>query len=105
MSTRKVVVAALAGALLALLVAGPALAQQRDPFEPLVEESQSTAPASPEAAADEPAEPVLERAPTGSESLPTTGGDVSPLLGAAYVLIVIGGASLALAKIAASARS
>jgi LPXTG-motif cell wall-anchored protein len=92
--------AAIAG--ITLITAAPALAQQRDPFDPLVSsgsvDDTGTAADSTQTQADAgtttTTQPVVQES-----SLPNTGSNVSEWLVVAYVLVATGAGLLVLTKI------
>jgi hypothetical protein len=105
---RRALLICLVGSFLAVLGAGPALAQ-RDPFDPATggqsaeEEPSGSAEEGPfnqgESAgqAEEPVTPPQVNE-NGSEVLANTGADVSPWLVLAYGLIVAGAAAVVVAR-------
>ena len=98
-------------AILCLLTAGilwgatPATAQ-RDPFDPLVSENGGAATPAPDttAPADDtaPSDTTDEAAPAPDEPMPGTGGEPSPWVGLATLLMALGGGLLVLVKVLAS---
>lgn len=78
--------------LLGTVVAGPASAQVRDPFIPLIRPAEVTGTTEVGTTTQQPAGftgGIAETSP-GREGLPATGGDVSGWLVLAYVLIAAG---------------
>jgi hypothetical protein len=97
-STRVAAALLLASLVLVVLVAAPALA--KDPFEPLVTTQTgdtSTTTTTTDTTAGQPAVIGVPEDAT-SESLPTTGSDVSGWLVIAYGLVVAGGAALVVGR-------
>jgi hypothetical protein len=103
---RRALLILLVGTILAVLGAGPALAQ-RDPFDPAsggqsAEEEPSTQGET--AGETETEDPVTRPQPqpqvdsNGSDALANTGTDVSPWLVLAYGLIVAGAAAVVVAR-------
>lgn len=91
--------------IVALLAPAAALAQQRDPFDPLVKEgSGSTISASTDTTDGEDSATRNNDAaqqPVADESLPTTGGDATSWLALAYMLIAVGAGVLLLGRVLA----
>lgn len=87
-------VALLLGVLLTVALAAPAMAQ-RDPFDPLVTEPGTEAPAGDGTviAPEDPTEPVTPP----NDVMANTGADVSVWVAVAYVLVALGGGLLLLA--------
>jgi LPXTG-motif cell wall-anchored protein len=83
-------------AVVGLIVAAPALAQQRDPFDPVIE-PQETVVATGEGGTPEPGTTPAEDT-AGTEQLPNTGGDPNAWLVAAFVLIALGAGVVVVAK-------
>ena len=92
---RKAIGVVLAGLSLLLLTASPALAL-RDPFDPVVKpDSAGTGTTTGTTTIEEP--DVTTNENPFSDGMPNTGADTAPWLVLSYVLVVLGGAALALA--------
>jgi hypothetical protein len=93
---RKAFAVVLAGLVLSLFAAAPALAL-KDPFEPLVTEAEpgATTNGSTTTTVDEPTLTTDEN--PFSEGMPNTGADTTSWLVVAYLLVVAGGAALTIA--------
>jgi len=94
--------------LLSLVTAAPSLAQLRDPFDPLVtEDTAASGGNGTTGATGDPSDPeaTAPPAPETAEGLPTTGGDPTPWLTSAYVLLACGAAAVVLARLGARGRT
>ena len=88
-------------AVIAIITAGPAAAQQRDPFDPLVSNSSVDDTGVPTTTTDSQADtstPTTTQPVVQESSLPNTGSNVSKWLAVAYVLVASGAALLLLAR-------
>ena len=96
---RKAVVLALACAALVVLLAAPALAA-RDPFDPIVTSQDVATTSTTTTTTTTSGQPAVIGVPADatSDSMPTTGSDVSGWLVLSYALTVAGGAALVLAR-------
>ena len=99
----KGIATAVLAAAFVMLLAAPALAA-KDPFKPLVTSDTATT-TEPGSTAPNPAPAVIGVNPNPiSETMPTTGSDVSSWLVLAYVLVVAGGVALVVARTRHPAR-
>lgn len=82
-----------------VLLAVPAFAQARDPFQPLVTQDTTgtTTDTTGDTTTDTTQDPVFQE--NGSDGLPNTGSDPSVWLVAAYGLVALGIAAIVLARI------
>jgi hypothetical protein len=80
---------------LVALVAAPAMAQTRDPFEPLVVPGGAVDPETGEPVTDPQVAPPVQP----SEPMPNTGADTSSWFGLAYALIGVGAGMVVLARL------
>jgi hypothetical protein len=105
---RRLLLAVAAVMVLGIAAAGPAMAQARDPFEPLVsnEAPSSTDTSTAANSDDQGASDETSNQPAPSEStLPNTGGGVTGWIGVAYVLVAVGGGFLVLSRVLAPQRN
>lgn len=105
---RRLLLAVAAVMVLGIAAAGPAVAQARDPFEPLVsnETSSSTDTSTAANSDDQGASDETSTQPAPSEStLPNTGGGVTGWIGVAYVLVAVGGGFLVLGRVLGPQRN
>ena len=104
---RKLVIASLLGLFFVLTAAAPALAQLRDPFDPLVDETQTTGTGTTD---DGTGTQVGDGTGTvgdgttvlgenGADGLANTGAETEPWLVAAYALIAVGAGAVAFSKL------
>lgn len=92
---RKAILMLLVTLISLLLFASPALAL-KDPFRPIADsQSETGTTTEPGATVDEPT--VIDTENPFSEGMPNTGADTASWMVLSYVLIVLGGAALALA--------
>ena len=104
---RRLLLAVAAVMVLGIAAAGPALAQARDPFEPLVsnetsvsDDTGANATSDDQGAADDDS---TQGAPSES-ALPNTGGGLTGWIGVAYVLVAVGGGFMVLGRVLAPQR-
>jgi LPXTG-motif cell wall-anchored protein len=93
---RRALAVAILALVLVVLVAAPAMAQQRDPFQPLIDPNAPVvAPGDPAPGTDPDTAPPFQP----NEQVPNTGADTSSWFGLAYALIAIGAGLVVLARL------
>jgi hypothetical protein len=102
---RRTIAAALASAALVVLLAAPA-AFAKDPFDPVVTSQDVTGTTTTSTTTTTGGQPPVIGVPDDaiSDSMPTTGSDLSGWLVLAYALLVAGGAALVVARALRPAR-
>jgi hypothetical protein len=99
---RRALAIASLGTVLGLIVAGPVAAQQRDPFDPLIQPQETVAPETTGDGTTDQDQTTdgdgVGEDVTGAEELPNTGADPDVWLVAAYVLIALGLATVVIAR-------
>lgn len=93
---RKMIAVVFAAVVFVLAVAAPAMAQARDPFDPVIDTTGGSA-------TNEGGEPVTlpegeVPPPAQSEVMANTGADTEPWLVTAYVLVAVGAGIVVLSK-------
>jgi hypothetical protein len=105
---RRLLLAVAAVMVLGIAAAGPALAQARDPFEPLVSnETSASSDTTVDATSDDQGaadDSSTQQAPSESV-LPTTGGGLTGWIGVAYVLVAVGGGFMVLGRVLGPQRN
>ena len=108
---RKLAIASLLGLFFVLIMVAPALAQARDPFDPVISQAEltgsqgdgtgtqgdGTGTGGDDTDAGGDGTNVLGE--NGADGLPNTGGETEPWLVAAYTLIAVGAGALFVSKI------
>jgi hypothetical protein len=98
---RRLFASVAAGFLLALVLSAPALAQVRDPFDPLVTDNGSVQPGPNDNAQpnDNPFVPDDDNGSNGNHDLPYTGSEVSGWVVLAYGLGALGTLAICIARL------